>query len=94
MQYLGKVPEKIELYNAYNNRECLHCHGGARNFEEGATHNIEDGRLEAIKLNKLSCLTSECHVTAHDVKNLANVKLWTGKAPNEQDADKPANTAQ
>lgn len=27
VQYIGKIPEKIELYNAYNNRECLHCHG-------------------------------------------------------------------
>ena len=38
VQYFGKIPDKVELYNPYNNRECLHCHGGARNFEEGATH--------------------------------------------------------
>src|SRR5215813_3868988 len=34
VQYLGHVPpsEAIHLYNVYNNRECLHCHLGARSF--------------------------------------------------------------
>ncbi len=35
IQYLGKVSNKVELYNPYNNRECLHCHAGARTFEGG-----------------------------------------------------------
>ena len=77
VQYLGKIPEKIELYNAYNNRECLHCHGGARSFEEGATHNLEDGRLDLIKSNKLSCLSTGCHEVAHKVDSLKEVKFWT-----------------
>src|SRR5947209_8533268 len=34
VQYLGTIPNKIELYTPYNNRECLHCHEGARSFEE------------------------------------------------------------
>src|SRR5262249_5092212 len=33
--YIGKVPEKLKLYQPYNNRECLHCHEGARRFEAG-----------------------------------------------------------
>src|SRR6266404_2689363 len=77
VQYLGKIPEKIEPYNAYNNRECLHCHGGARGFEEGATHNVEEGRLDAIKLNILSCLSTGCHDTVHNVTALHDVKLWS-----------------
>jgi len=77
VQYLGKIPEKIELYNAYNNRECLHCHGGARSFEEGATHNLEDGRLDLIKSNKLSCLSTGCHEVAHKFESLKEVKFWT-----------------
>ena len=80
VQYFGKIPEKVELYNAYNNRECLHCHGGARSFEEGATHNMEDDRLDAIKSNKLSCLSTGCHETVHNVAGLHDVKLWSEKS--------------
>ena len=78
VQYFGKIPDKIELYTPYNNRECLRCHDGARSFEEGATHNLEDGRLELIKSNQLSCLSSECHNTGHSVKELGSKTFWTG----------------
>ena len=77
VQYLGTIPEKIALYNAYNNRECLHCHGGARTFEEGATHNLEEGRLNLIKSNDLSCMSTGCHEVAHKVESLKDVKFWT-----------------
>ena len=77
VQYLGKIPDKIELYNPYNNRECLHCHQGARSFEEGATHNMEEGRLDLMKSNKLSCMTSGCHSSIHDIKNPPNLTFWS-----------------
>ena len=38
VQYLGTPHKPIRLYEPYNNRECLHCHLGARSFEEGAVH--------------------------------------------------------
>ena len=90
VQYFGKIPEKIQLYNAYNNRECLHCHSGARTFEEGATHNLEDGRLELIKSNQLSCLSTGCHEVAHNVGGLKDVKFWSegGKPKNEEGTEK------
>jgi cytochrome c-type protein NapC len=90
VQYFGKIPEKIQLYNAYNNRECLHCHSGARTFEEGATHNLEDGRLELIKSNQLSCLSTGCHEVAHNIGALKDLKLWTegSKPKNEEGTDK------
>ena len=89
VQYLGKVPDKVALYSAYNNRECLHCHGGARSFEEGATHNIEDGRLELIKSNQLSCLSTGCHEIAHNADGLKDAKFWSegGKAKKEGGAE-------
>ena len=77
VQYLGKVPDKVELYNPYNNRECLHCHQGARSFEEGATHNMEEGRLDLIKANKLSCMSTGCHEATHNVKNLGGLTFWS-----------------
>lgn len=76
-QYVGKIPDKVELYNPYNNRECLHCHQGARSFEEGATHGAEEGRLELMKSNKLSCLSTGCHDATHNVKNLDSLTLWS-----------------
>jgi hypothetical protein len=78
VQYLGTIPKHIKLYNPYNNRECLHCHLGARSFEEGAMHNVDPATLPAIKANKLSCLSAGCHQTVHDVTNLDKMKFWTG----------------
>jgi len=77
-QYFGQIPDKIELYKPYNNRECLHCHGGARNFEEGATHTLEEGRLELIKSNQLSCMSTGCHDACHTVKDLGSKTFRTG----------------
>jgi cytochrome c-type protein NapC len=78
VQYLGKppAPEAIQLYNPYNNRECLHCHEGARSFEEGAVHNADPSIMAAIKSNQLSCVSSGCHTNVHDVAHLSEMKFW------------------
>lgn len=75
VQYLGQVPapEKIHLYSAYNNRECMHCHLGARSFEDEPTHSAMRDDLVS---NQMSCLTSGCHDTVHNVRDLANQNLW------------------
>jgi nitrate reductase cytochrome c-type subunit len=76
VQYLGTIPAQIKLYEPYKNRECLHCHLGARSFEEGATHNLEPATLPAVKAGKLSCISSGCHDTVHDVANLNKQTFW------------------
>ena len=78
VQYLGKLPQQIHLYEPYNNRECLHCHLGARSFEEGAMHNADPDLLPTVKANKMSCLSSGCHDVVHNVGQLSNVKFWKG----------------
>jgi hypothetical protein len=60
----------------YNNRECLHCHLGARSFEEGAVHTADPELLPAVKANKLSCFSSGCHDVVHNVGQLSTVKFW------------------
>jgi cytochrome c-type protein NapC len=76
--YLTKppAPENIKLHEPFNNRECLHCHLGARSFEQGAVHNADPDLLPAVKSNKVSCISSGCHDVVHNVATLAKVKMW------------------
>ncbi len=81
MQYLGTVPTNIKLYSSYQNRECLHCHEGARSFLEAVTHKPE---LANIRSNKTSCLTKGCHDVVHGVDHLDGLPMWPaekGAAP-------------
>jgi cytochrome c-type protein NapC len=76
--YLGTPPkpEEIKLYEPYNNRECLHCHAGARSFEEGVVHAADPVVMAEIKSNKLTCVSSGCHEAVHDVAKLGEQKFW------------------
>lgn len=78
--YLGKppAPENIKLYEPFNNRECLHCHAGARSFEEGAVHTADPDLIPALKANKISCISSGCHDVVHNVATLKDQKFWKG----------------
>jgi cytochrome c-type protein NapC len=76
VQYLGKRDQPIKLYHPFNNRECLHCHLGARNFEEGTTHSAI---MDDIKSNQMSCVSSGCHDMVHNVTQLDHVKYWSPK---------------
>jgi cytochrome c-type protein NapC len=78
VQYLGKPRQPIHLYEPYSNRECLHCHLGARSFEEGAVHTADPDLLPAVKANRMSCLASGCHEVVHNIATLNNVKFWKG----------------
>lgn len=73
-QYLGQPHQPIKLYQAFNNRECLHCHLGARSFEEGTTHSAV---MDDIKSNQISCVSSGCHDMVHNVMHLDGVKYWS-----------------
>lgn len=72
-QYIGSPHKPLRLYSAYHNRECLHCHAGARSFEESPTH---AALREDLVSNQMSCLTAGCHSVAHDVANLEGKKFW------------------
>jgi nitrate/TMAO reductase-like tetraheme cytochrome c subunit len=78
--YLTKppAPEAIRIHEPFNNRECLHCHLGARSFEQGVVHTADPDTLPAIKANKLSCISSGCHETVHNVAHLKDLKMWNG----------------
>jgi nitrate/TMAO reductase-like tetraheme cytochrome c subunit len=71
--WFGTPMHPIRLYHPYNNRECLHCHAGARSFEDSPTHTA---MMSDLKSNKLSCTTGGCHDTFHPVDKLDQVKFW------------------
>lgn len=76
VNYIGTIPKQIKLYEPYNNRECLHCHGGARTFEDNEVH--QTIRAELAK-NATSCV--ECHDKIHNAHGLAGVKMWKEQLP-------------
>ena len=78
VQYFGTVPkpEEIKLYKPFPNETCLHCHLGARKFEEVNGHHKTPDMLEKVKTDKLSCISSGCHDTLHEVGDLKDAKFW------------------
>lgn len=69
VNYLGTVPEQIELYRPYENRECLHCHEGGRDYLE-----MHGDFEEELLSGETSCL--ECHDLVHPVDELDTLELW------------------
>lgn len=61
VNYFGEIPEKIELYKPYANRDCQHCHGSAKNYLEAHEDDLED-----IKSGEYTCL--DCHDVGHILK--------------------------
>ena len=78
VQYFGKIPKPadIKLYTPYNNRECLHCHSGARSYEEASPHHKTPDQLTKMATNQLSCMSSDCHDIVHDVDTLGDATFW------------------
>jgi len=58
--YTRKAGDPIKLYVPYPNANCLHCHGGARNFEEQAAHVPV---MDQIASGEMSCIV--CHASIH-----------------------------
>jgi cytochrome c-type protein NapC len=75
VQYLGTPMNPIKLYEPFNNRECLHCHSGARSFE----NEVHMAMIDQLKSNQLSCISSACHDTVHNTDTLDKFKTWSSK---------------
>jgi cytochrome c-type protein NapC len=76
MQYVSTppAPAAITIPGGYNNRQCLHCHGGARRFEEDPVHSA---MMDTLKSNQLSCISSGCHDMVHSIATLDQQKFWS-----------------
>ncbi len=73
MQYVSRPPPTISIRGGYSNLQCLHCHGGARSFEANPVH---QAMMDSLKSNQVSCISSGCHDTVHNVAALSQVKFW------------------
>ncbi len=73
LQYVGTPPATIHIPGGYNNLQCLHCHAGARNFEENPVH---AAMKDLLKSNQLSCISSGCHDTVHNTSEIGHLKMW------------------
>lgn len=58
--YIKRHQGEIRMFTPFQNATCLHCHGGARNFEEHPAHVAV---LDQLRDESLSCLT--CHSSVH-----------------------------
>ena len=76
VNYFGDPSPPLALYEPFRNRECLHCHGGARSFEEEELHLELRGELAS---DETSCL--ECHDRVHAVAHLEGLETWSPEAP-------------
>jgi cytochrome c-type protein NapC len=74
VHYLGKVPEKMALYQPYPNYNCLHCHDDARRFVEAPAHQAVKGPIAS---GELSCL--QCHNVGHDMKAVQDRRFWQAR---------------
>lgn len=73
MQYVSTPPTTIHIRGGYSNLQCLHCHAGARNFEANPVH---QAIMDSLKSNQISCISSGCHDTVHNVAELSRMKFW------------------
>ncbi|MFZ3333078.1 MAG: NapC/NirT family cytochrome c, partial [Candidatus Acidiferrales bacterium] len=60
MQYVSTPPRTIQIRGGYSNLQCLHCHAGARSFEENPVH---VAIMDSLTSNQMSCISSGCHDT-------------------------------
>ena len=74
VQYLGTPSTTIQIPGGYNNRQCLHCHLGARSFEANPIH---EALMDSLKSNEMSCISSGCHDMVHNGGNLDDLKMWS-----------------
>lgn len=75
MQYVTTPPNpaSIRIEGGFKNAQCLHCHLGARDFMENPVHSA---MMQSLTSDQMSCLTSGCHDSTHDIEGLSGAKFW------------------
>ncbi|MFQ5507774.1 MAG: NapC/NirT family cytochrome c [Leptospirillia bacterium] len=63
--YIQGVPDKLSIYEPYQNRDCLQCHGKSKRFRSQPVHNRRADMMDNLQNGTFSCLTEGCHDLAH-----------------------------
>jgi cytochrome c-type protein NapC len=71
VHYFRPIPSRLELYQPYPNKNCLHCHDDARPFVEAPSHRPV---MEALYAGSVSCLS--CHRVVHDLAKVDAHAFW------------------
>jgi cytochrome c-type protein NapC len=71
VHYFRPAPARIQLYQPYPNKNCLHCHDDARSFIEAAAHRP---LMDGLYAGSVSCLG--CHRVAHDLAKVDAQTFW------------------
>ncbi len=71
VNYFGQIPDQLELYEPYANRDCLHCHQESRSFLDNELHTLD---LESLVQGETSCL--DCHSAVHAIPDLDALPRW------------------
>src|SRR5450432_526622 len=71
VHYFRPQPERLELYQPYPNKNCLHCHDDARSFVEAPAHRPV---MDALAANRVSCMS--CHRVVHDLAKVDAQTFW------------------
>ncbi|MDH5527804.1 MAG: NapC/NirT family cytochrome c [Nitrospirota bacterium] len=58
-------PINLHIYDPYENRDCLRCHGKSKRWNNQPVHNMRPGLKDEILAGTKRCLDSGCHSEAH-----------------------------
>jgi len=59
-----------KLYEKYDARQCLKCHGPSRRYLKMRKHTRDEKLLKDLVEGKRSCLESDCHSVIHLKKDV------------------------
>ena len=67
VNYFKGAPDPLELkiYEPYENRDCLRCHGKSKRWLNQKTHDRTPGMRDRMFSGELRCLNAGCHDQAH-----------------------------
>ncbi|MBF0292147.1 MAG: NapC/NirT family cytochrome c [Nitrospinae bacterium] len=56
---------KPKLYEKYDSRECLRCHGPSRRYLKMKKHTKDANLIKDLQTGKRTCIEQECHPVIH-----------------------------
>jgi nitrate/TMAO reductase-like tetraheme cytochrome c subunit len=67
--YIKGAPEKLKMYEQYQNSACLRCHGMSKKFKKTKKHHKTKKMMSQIMEGQKSCLARSCHELGHLIED-------------------------